>query len=1609
MKSKKDDRHFFIRLRLLLKRNIVWLVYLNLLVLAKPLLAQTYYPPPNSRQDINLDANWRFIQSDAGTNAANVGFDDSSWTNLNLPHTWDIPDGQDGPATTYYQGIGWYRSYFTVASTNEGLHFFLKFDGAFLVADIWVNGTYMGEHQGGFSAFVFDVTTNIVVGGATNLIAVKLNNKVDSGITTGVPPLSADFTMWGGIYRDVHLLVTDPVQVSPLDYGSPGVYLMPTNVSASSANLKVTTVLANTGSVATNVMMRTVITDAATNIVTALTNFVTLPAGGSSNVVANTIIANPHLWNGLADPYLYQAYVEVWESSNVVDVVAQPLGFRFFSIDPTNGFSLNGVPYDLHGVSMHQDWYNCGWALSSAQEDTNFMFIKEIGATAVRLPHYQHSDHTFVLGDHSGVILWSEVPNVRLVPTSYSNILQQVDEMIFQAMNHPSIICWGMYNELPGGNGSTNVIGQEVQLAHALDPTRPTTAASNQGVGDVTTMLTDLICFNEYYGWYLTPSNGLAAFVDGAHASYPKRPTGQSEYGAGASIYQHSENPVAWPTANNGYFHPEEWQNIVHEINWPIIKARPNLWTKFVWNLFDFASDTRTEGPTYGRNDKGLVTYDRQTRKDAFYYYKANWTTNPMVYITGHTFTNRLTNLITAKIYANCDTVQLYLNGTSQGIVTSTNCIYQWPITLAYGTTNNVIAVGTKGGIQVTDALVWIAPLSVLSVAAAPGNAQITLNWNSYPGASSYDVDRGTSSGNENTTVAAGITATNYTDSGLTNGDTYFYIVTAYGPGGILTNSAEVSVTPFLFTAGVDYWTNTITSSAQSWNVNSNWSNGTGFPNAVAVSANVTAGIVANQTINLNQPITVGSLSVGSASGAFNISGNGGAITFSNLSVGALLQQVAASSGDTISAPLTNNASLTVENDSGNPLTLSGNVSGNGTITVDGNLNLSGANSFAGTTYLTNGTLQLANTLALQNSTLIDNDATGSVAFNGITSATFGGLSGSQGINLMNVASAPVVLTVGSNNASSTYLGGFSGGGSLIKVDTGTLTLSNANYTGNTSVNDGGTLTVASGSFGSSTGTITVGSDVSGVNSVATLNLTGGKAFANVLNLGVQANETGANADITGSGSAVFSAVNNGSSSNTGGNLTINTTGTVALGAATFDRDAGANTTQNTAGGLIVNSGTVTATSLSAASSVGLRSSDINVNGGSLTIGTTASTGAFKIAAGVGNGALTMTGGTLTYLGMDGLLLGNNATTATATSLASITGASSVAMLTGVTLNAINSATATSKLTLGTGATLYLGGVGLVINQPSAIVYASLGTATVGAITNWTSSAPITLTGAIIFQAADALNVGHGISLGGILSGSGGLTKTGAGALTLSGNNTYAGGTMVSAGTLLANNLVGSATGAGAISVAGASTLGGNGIISGAVTVNSGGGFAPGNPLGVLTVSNNLTLVAGSTTFVRVGHSPLTNNATIVSGILTEGGTLNVTNIGVGAFTAGDSFKLFNAASYSGSFSGFVLPPLNSNLVWNTNLLNISGTLTVAAYLPPAVGSVAITGSNLNISGSGGIPYWTYYILASTNLASAQWTIIVTNQFDANGNFAQAVTNVTSPLQSQAFYRLQLQ
>ena len=671
-----------------------------------PGAAELYNPPASPRTNILLDAGWQFVRQDV-PGAQNTGFNDSTWTTLNLPHTWNNLDGQNG-LKDYYRGIGWYRKHYPVDKNLKGRHFFLKFDAASSVADVYVNGKHLGEHRGGFSAFAFDVTPFLKVG-ADNVIAVKVSNAAD----TNLPPLSADFTFFGGIYRDVHLLVTDPVQISPLDYGSPGIYLKTTDVSSNEAKLQVTVVLSNSTQKTQKVVVRSVVTDAATNIVAVLTNAVTLPAGAVSNVVAATTIASPHLWNGLADPYLYQSFTEIWKDSKVIDLVAQPLGFRYFSVDVNKGFFLNGRHYDLHGVNMHQDWLNRGWAIGDAERDANFVFIKEIGATAVRLSHYEHDDYTYQLADKNGVVLWTEIPLVNRItesPAFYANAKQQLIELIRQRYNHPSVVCWGIFNEitLRPGPRPVELARQLAALAAQEDPTRPSTSAANARDDEPSNWCSKWNSFNKYFGWYNGKLGDFGPWADEVHAKYPNRPIGISEYGAGASIYQHSEDPVREPE-QAGHYHPEEYQNLFHETYWQEMRARPFLWCKFVWNLFDFAVAGRNEGDTPGRNDKGLVTYDRQVRKDAFYWYKANWTTSPMVYITGHTFTNRLTNNITAKVYANCDSIELFLNGASQGTTTSTNCIFTWPLMLRAGT-NAVQAIGAKDGVKVEDSLVWTAP-----------------------------------------------------------------------------------------------------------------------------------------------------------------------------------------------------------------------------------------------------------------------------------------------------------------------------------------------------------------------------------------------------------------------------------------------------------------------------------------------------------------------------------------------------------------------------------------------------------------------------------------------------------------------------------------------------------------------------------------------------------------------------------------------------------------------------------------------------------------------------------------------------------------------------------
>lgn len=660
------------------------------------------------RVDVSLDDGWRFIREDAPS-AAEPGFDDVKWEAVNLPHTWNNLDGQDG-GNNYYRGPGWYRKHFKVDDAYASRRLFLKFDGAFSATEVWVNGRRLGEHRGGFAAFVFDATSLLKVG-SDNVLAVKVSNAYDPDI----PPLSADFTFFGGLYRDVHLLVTDDLQISPLDYGSPGVYLKTTDVNSNSARLEVTAVISNAAPSADSVAINALLVDADNKVVARMAGALTLPAATASNVVMNTTITQPHLWDGLKDPYLYHVIVELDRGGEIVDSVEQPLGFRWFDFDPNQGFSLNGHPYDLHGTAFHQDGINRGWAVGQNQREKNFELLQEIGATALRLSHYEHADGTYDLADQDGIVLWTEIPVINSItesPGFYANAKQQLTELIHQRYNHPSVVCWGIYNEimLKKGPPTTNLVSQLATLAAQLDSTRPSTCAIAGSDNQPANWYTKICAFNKYLGWYGGKLSDFGPSLDRTHARYPDRCIGVSEFGTGASVAQHYEEPYTTPQPK-GKFHPEEYENLFHEVYWQELKRRPYIWCKFIWTLADFAADDRDEGDTPGRNDKGLVTYDRQTRKDAFYWYQANWTTKPMVYITGHHFTNRLADSFTAKVYANCDSVELTLNGVSLGTRTSTNCIFTWPIQLHPGT-NRVQAMGRKESASVTDSLSWVAPVS---------------------------------------------------------------------------------------------------------------------------------------------------------------------------------------------------------------------------------------------------------------------------------------------------------------------------------------------------------------------------------------------------------------------------------------------------------------------------------------------------------------------------------------------------------------------------------------------------------------------------------------------------------------------------------------------------------------------------------------------------------------------------------------------------------------------------------------------------------------------------------------------------------------------------------
>ena len=701
------------------------------------------------RVSTSLDHGWRFQQSAAVTGAEKRNFDDSAWQAIDVPHTWNRIGNagiERSPLSNSVQGIGWYRLRFTTPAgsaskpvARDTSRYFLEFDGVGALADVWLNGHYLGKHAGAFSRFRFDATAAIDPSGDNVLVVKADNSRPQPGSSTAaVMPLSGDFFVFGGVYRSVTLVATRAVHVDLLDYGGPGVYGHAVSIEPAAAVVQVATRVVNDGPKPAKVLIETAVEAADGKIVASTSS----QSGGLSAkvvVVAATLrIPQPRPWQGLKDPYLYRTVVTLRSPpGEILDRVSQPLGLRTLAFDPDKGFFLNGQHLFLQGASMHQDRPVKGWAISRADQQQDFDYLLDMGGNAVRLAHYQHDQRSYEIADERGIVAWAEIPLVNQVsfdgtPASEAfavNATQQLLELIRQNYNHPSIAVWSIANEVDlgptrvGGPSKPRSLLESLnRLAKSEDPGRFTTLADCCEVGlphhtggaivnvaprDEIVGVTDVVGYNRYFGWYTGTFSDFGVMLDAAHARHPGSPLAVSEYGAGAALTQHSDNPAGGPINPHGRPHPEELQNLYHEASWSTLRERPYLWGVFIWNLFDFSSDSRNEGDLTDIIEKGLVSYDRTVAKDAFYFYRANWSARPTLHLVGRRYTDRAYAVLDVKAYSNAKQARLSLNGREQGETSCAEGVCMWRgVHLAEGA-NELRATADIGGVATSDTLQW--------------------------------------------------------------------------------------------------------------------------------------------------------------------------------------------------------------------------------------------------------------------------------------------------------------------------------------------------------------------------------------------------------------------------------------------------------------------------------------------------------------------------------------------------------------------------------------------------------------------------------------------------------------------------------------------------------------------------------------------------------------------------------------------------------------------------------------------------------------------------------------------------------------------------------------
>ncbi len=618
-------------------------------------------------------------------------------------------DMQEGK--NFYTGDAFYQKKFIIPNSQKGKRIFLRFEGVGSVATIYLNGKFLTEHKGAFAAFSFEIS-HVVNYGAENTIVVRTNNKPRKDI---IPVNNFLFPVYGGIYRPVSMIITNSVNIIVTDYASSGIYIRQKEVSKKKADIKVKTKLENKEIRNKQLTLQTVVKDEEGKLVQKMEKEITVSPQGITIAEQEFSIVRPHLWNGVKDPYLYSLTTSILENGVEVDAVSQPLGIRNIEIKAGEGVFLNGEKYNMYGVTRHQDRLGFGSALSKQQENEDVELILKIGATTIRLAHYQQSEHIYSLADSLGFLIWAEIPFVNTYSGEEAeNTKQQMTELVRQNFNHPSIYTWGMHNEVYSKNQDDYVAvltGELNEIIKTNDPDRFSGSVSGYGKMDKPVNLKGYIQgMNRYYGWYEGEIDDLEQWIVGLENDYPNYRVMLTEYGADGNINQPSEN---LPDPQNidpvhGQFSPENYQTETHVHQWAIVEKHPYILASYLWNMFEFATPYWDRGGEKARNLKGLITFDRKRKKDSFFWYKANWNPQPMIYLANRRDSVRTESTTNIQVFSNLSNVSLRVNGNKiegKNGVNNKHWFFE-NITLKKGS-NDIQAIGESNSTVYTDKIKW--------------------------------------------------------------------------------------------------------------------------------------------------------------------------------------------------------------------------------------------------------------------------------------------------------------------------------------------------------------------------------------------------------------------------------------------------------------------------------------------------------------------------------------------------------------------------------------------------------------------------------------------------------------------------------------------------------------------------------------------------------------------------------------------------------------------------------------------------------------------------------------------------------------------------------------